>query len=158
MKKVILVAALLFSGFLTKIATAQVHLNVNIGVQPVWGPVGYDHAEYYYMPDIDAYYNVPKHQYIYQEGGRWRFATTLPGQFRGYNINNGYKVVINDDPQPYRHPETYRTKYSGYKGRQDQEVIRNSHDPKYFVIKDHPEHNQWKKNQNQGKGNRRRNN
>ena len=49
-----------------------------------------------------------------------------------------------NDPTPYRHAETYRSQYGTYKGRHDQEVIRNSHDPKYFEIKDHPEHNKWK--------------
>lgn len=40
-------------------AKAQVSLNINIGSQPVWGPTGYDHVDYYYFPDIDAYYYVP---------------------------------------------------------------------------------------------------
>jgi hypothetical protein len=26
---------------------AQVSVNINIGVQPEWGPVGYDYVEYY---------------------------------------------------------------------------------------------------------------
>ena len=158
MKKVILVAALLLGVFIFKTATAQVRFNVNIDVQPVWGPVGYGHVEYYYIPDIDVFYYVPKHQYIYQDRGRWRFTTSLPARFRGYNIYNGYKLVINDDPRPYRNAGTYRTKYSPYKGRRDQPIIRNSDDPKYFEIKDHPRHNQWKKNQNHGKSNKRKNN
>jgi hypothetical protein len=153
MKKIISIVALLLSGFMFHSASAQVRvqLNVNIGSQPVWGPVGYDHVEYYYMPDIDAYYYVPNHQYIYQEGGRWNFATSLPSRFNNYDIYSGYKVVIND-PKPYRHPETYRSKYGTYKGRHDQEVIRNSHDPKYFEIKDHPEHSKWKNDHKGGNG------
>ena len=158
MKKAILIVALLLSGFIFKTATAQIRFSINVRVQPVWGPVGYDHVEYYYMPDIDVYYYVPKRQYIYQERGRWIFTASLPARFRGYNIYNGYKVVINDDPRPYRNAETYRSKYAPYKGRHDQPIIRNSDDPKYWEIKDHPKHNQWKKNQNQGKGNNRRNN
>jgi hypothetical protein len=165
MKKVIIVMALLLSGFIFKTATAQVHFNINIGVQPVWGPVGYDHVEYYYMPDIDVFYSVPRRQYVYLQQGRWIFTASLPSRYRGYDIYNGYKVVINDDPRPYRNAGTYRTKYAPYKGRHDQRIIRNSDDPKYFRIKDHPMHNQWEKNQNQGngnqnkgKGNKRRNN
>lgn len=153
MKKAILILALLFSGFIFQSATAQVQVrfNVNIATQPVWGPVGYDHVEYYYLPDIDAFYYVPRHQYIYQDRGRWIFTSTLPSRFGTYNFYNGYKVVINDDTKPYSHAETYRTKYSSYKGRNDQEVIRNSRDSKYFVNKNHPEHNKWKKDQNHRK-------
>jgi hypothetical protein len=59
-------------------------------------------------------------------------------------------VVIND-PYPYRHAETYRTKYAEYKGHHNQEIIRNSRDSRYYEIKDHPEHNNWKRDQNQQK-------
>jgi hypothetical protein len=149
MKKSIFVAAFVLSGFVFQTATAQVRVNLkaNIAVQPVWGPVGYDHAEYYYMPDIDAYYSVPKHQYVYQERGRWTFAASLPARFH-YDLNSGYKVVINDDPKPYLHAATYRTKYAQYKGHHDQQIIRNSHEQKYFEIKDHPEHSKWKPDHN----------
>ncbi len=151
MKKTILSAAVLLTGFIFTTATAQVRVrfNVNIATQPVWGPVGYDHVEYYYLPDIDVYYNVAKRQYIYMQYGRWRFASTLPARYHDYDLYSGYKVVINE-PAPYRHDRTYRAKYAGYKGNHSQEVIRNSHDSKYFVNKDHPQHNQWKENNSHG--------
>jgi len=150
MKKSVLIVALLFSGFVIGTATAQVHvsLRANIGSQPVWGPTGYDHAEYYYMPDIHVFYYIPGRQYIYQQRGRWVYANSLPSRFHNYDIYNGYKVVVNDR-YPYRHAETYRSKYAEFKGHHDQEIIRNSHDSRYYEIKDHPEHNNWKKGQNQ---------
>jgi len=150
MKKSIIILALLLSGFAFQTATAQINVNLraNIGSQPVWGPVGYDHVEYYYMPDIDVFYYVPKHQYYYQQRGRWIYSSTLPARFHNYNVNNGYKVVVND-PYPYRHADTYRTKYAEYKGHHDQEIIRNSHDSRYYEIKDHPEHNKWKREHDQ---------
>jgi len=143
MKKTILIAVLLLSGFAFKTATAQIKIRANIGAQPVWGPIGYDHVEYYYMPDIDAYYYVPTRQYIYQERGRWLFATALPRRYHNYDVYNGYKVVVND-PKPYRNAQNYRTTYAPYKGRHNQEIIRNSHDARYFEVKDHPEHNKWR--------------
>lgn len=155
MKKTILIVTLLLGGLIFQTASAQVRVgfNVNIGTQPVWGPVGYDHAEYYYMPDIDMFYNVPRHQYVYQERGRWIFTTSLPYRYRSYDFNSGYKVVINDDPRPYRNVETYRTRYARYKGNHSQEVIRNSQDSKYFVNKDHPQHNKWVNDNKRGNGN-----
>lgn len=148
MKKTILIVTLVLSGFIFTTATAQIRVrfNVNIATQPVWGPVGYDHAEYYYLPDIDMFYYVPRHQYIYQNRGRWIFTTTLPYRYRNYDFYSGYKVVINDDARPYRNAATYRSNYAQYKGgNRNQGVIRDSRDSKYFVNKNHPEHNKWAK-------------
>ena len=74
--------------FLVQNASAQVNVGVkiNIGTQPEWGPTGYDHAEYYYMPDIDVFYYVLRHQYIYQQSGNWIFSTSLPSRYRSYDI------------------------------------------------------------------------
>ena len=154
MKKIFLLMAVLFGSFLSKPADAQVRLgvNINIGSQPVWGPVGYDRADYYYMPDIDAFYSIPNRQYIYEDGGRWIFSNSLPGRYRNYDLNRGYKVVINDD-RPYLNAPRYRSQYAGYKNNYTQQIIRNSHEEKYFEIKNHPEHNKWKGNNgNNGNG------
>ena len=160
MKKIIFVSTILFTlVILTQKTQAQVRVgvNINIGSQPVWGPVGYDYAEYYYLPDIDAYYYVPRRQFIYLSNGRWIFSASLPVRYRNYDLYSGYKVVINE-PRPYLHAGVYRTRYAPYRGRHDQIIIRNSDEPKYYVVKGHPKynghdngnHNGWKKN---GKGN-----
>jgi hypothetical protein len=143
MKKLVLITVILFASTVaTKSALSQVSLgiNVNIGSQPVWGPVGYDYVEYYYMPDVDVYYYVPRRQFIYLSGGHWIFASSLPVRYRSYNLYSGYKVVINE-PRPYLHADVYRVKYAPYKGKRGQVIIRNSSDPKYYVVKGHPKHN-----------------
>ena len=146
MKKYFLMFMLVTSGFLFQKATAQIHGNieVNISSQPVWGPVGYDRVDYYYLPDIDAYYNVPRHQYVYLQEGQWMFSSELPYQYRNYDMDRGYKVVVND-PEPYRHNDQYKANYAKYKGVHTQEIIRNSHDDKYYQIKEHPQHDNWVK-------------
>lgn len=131
MKK--LLAAIFISGLLsTGIAKAQIKINLNLNVdsQPDWGPTGYDHAEYYYLPDIDCYYDVPNQQYVYLNGKNWTRSASLPSRYKNYDLYNSYKVVINEK-QPYLHDATYRTKYAGYKGRRNQPVIRDSRDNKY---------------------------
>jgi hypothetical protein len=154
MKKAILIITLLLGSFIFQNASAQirVRLNVNIATQPVWGPSGYDHAEYYYMPDIDVFYCVPRRQYVYQQRGRWIFSASLPVQYRSYDLYRGYKVVINDDANPYRNAANYRTRYAGYKDNHSQEVIRNSQDSRYFENKDHPEHNRWMQDHRRSNG------
>jgi len=142
MKKFMLVAAVAVSILTTVSAHAQVSVKVNIGTQPVWGPTGYDHVDYYYMPDIGAYYYVPKQQYVYREGNSWVFRKTLPPQYKNFDVYKSYKVVINEK-KPWLRDEEYRKKYESYRNRHDQEVIRDSHDSRYFVNKNHPEHDKW---------------
>ena len=130
MKKVIITAAIFLSCIAYKSADAQISLSINIGSQPEWGPVGYDLADYYYMPDIDTYYDVPAHQYVYLENNSWVRRASLPPRYSNYNVYNGYKVVVNE-PSPWTHATTYRTKYASYRGRTGQTVIRDSRDVKY---------------------------
>ncbi len=151
MKKIIFILTVLFSGFAFQTATAQPRVTVNIGAQPIWGPAGYDYAEYYYMPDIDTYYYVPGRKYVYLENGRWLSSGSVPYRYRSYDFYKGYKVVINE-PTPYRNAVMYRTKYASYKGRHDQEYIRNSNDARYFVNRNHPQHSKWKNENKQNKG------
>ena len=99
---------------------AQVSINVNIGNPPAWGPAGYAEMEYYYLPDIEAYYDVRASQFIYFGGGRWVRSRHLPYHYRNYDLNRGYKVVLNDyhGARPYNHFKSHKVKYyKGYKGK-----------------------------------------
>jgi len=158
MKKIIICAALALSAtFFVKDAAAQIRFNVhvNIGSQPVWGPTGYDYAEYYYLPDIETYYYVPTHQFIYMNGGRWVFSRSLPYRYRNYNLYSGYKVVVNE-PRAYMHFNDHRARYSSYRGNRSQQIIRNSDDRRYWQIQGHPRYNQRYRyrNDNGNNGNR----
>jgi hypothetical protein len=133
---------------------AQIHvdLNVNLGSQPVWGPTGYDHVDNYYLPDIEVYYNVPTHRYYYNQGGRWVSSSSLPSRYRNYDLYNSHKVVMNES-QPWRNNESNKNKYSSFKGSHDQQPIRDSKESKYFVNKNHPQHNTYVQQQKQVKNN-----
>jgi hypothetical protein len=120
---------------------------VNISDQPVWGPTGYDHAEFYYIPDIDSYYSVSERNYIYRDGTNWVHGASLPSSYRDHDPYHSYKVVVNED-KPYQNNATHQAKYREFKGRRDQPVIRDSRDSRYFVNKDHPEHENWVRSQN----------
>jgi len=109
-------------------AQVSVSIGVNIGSQPEWGPVGYQTVNYYYMPDIECYYYVPRHQFIYLDGGRWIFAASLPARCQSYDLYRGYKVVIND-PQPYLRDDVYRARYGRYRECYDrQPILRDCRD------------------------------
>src|SRR5665213_864403 len=115
MKKIILSVTFFSVCLLFSQAQAQpgFQVHVNLGVQPAWIPQGYAGEDYYYLPDIQAYYCVPLRQFVYQEGGRWMFNASLPDRYRSYDLNRGYKVAING-PSPYLHHEIYRDRYSHY--------------------------------------------
>ncbi|MBS1587581.1 MAG: hypothetical protein JSS82_18760 [Bacteroidetes bacterium] len=139
MKK-ILIIAVLFVSCIT--ARAQVHVSFNIGTQPVWGPTGYDYARYYYIPDIDAYYDVAAQMYVYQWGKGWRRSRTLPSRYSNVDLYSVHKVVIND-PNPWMRHNQYHSQYWGYRGRHDQVAIRDSREEKYYENPHHPMHNEW---------------
>ena len=139
MKKLLLILALLTGTGLTQTSFAQVNVNINIGSQPIWGPTGYEYVDYYYLPDLDIYYYVPQRQWIYFESGRWITAAALPPRYQNYDLYRLHKVVINQ-PTPYLRNQTYRKQYAQFKGRNDQQPIRDSRDSNYFVINDHPQH------------------
>jgi hypothetical protein len=146
---IVLIAALFLSGTSSTL-NAQVRA-FNLESQPIWGPTGYDYVEYYYLPDIEAYYNVPQHRYYYYNNGSWITRSYLPSRFNNYDFYNSYKVVVNER-DPWKNHKTYRNKYSSYKNRHDQQVIRDSRDSKYFVNKKHPEHQNWLKKQKHDNG------
>ena len=105
--------------FLAGIIQAQISVRVNLGSPPMWGPAGYSDARYYYLPDVEAYYDVPSSMFIYQSGGVWIHRTTLPYRYRNYYLYNGYKVVMTDyrGNKPYYDHKDYRRKYAkGYHG------------------------------------------
>ena len=131
MKKILLLSTIVAGSlFIVKPASAQfsagVQFNagINIDAQPEWGPSGYDYAENYYLPDVEAYYCVPRHQFVYLDRGNWVYASSLPGRCGNYNLYSGYKVVINGR-DPWCHFNEHRIQYAPYRFRHDQVVIRD---------------------------------
>ncbi len=131
MKKILIAGCILLATALSNTSSAQINFSVNIGAQPAWGPTGYDHVEYYYIPDIQCYYYVPGHQFIYMNRGHWSFANELPPRYRGYDLFHSYKVVMNE-PQPYRHFEEHRASYDHFRGDpHGQSFIHQSQEERY---------------------------
>ena len=89
---------------------AQVNLQVNIGSQPNWGPRGYDHVDYYYLPEVESYYYVPTRQFVYLERNKWVHRKSLPARYRSYNLHQGRKIVINQ-PRPYLKHQVYQSNH-----------------------------------------------
>lgn len=136
--KTIVMLLIFFSGLLSsKFAQAQINVSVNIVSQPLWGPVGYDYVDYYYLPEAEVYYYVPQRRFFYISSGRWVYSPYLP-TFYHIDLFSTYKIVINE-PRPYLRHKVYFAKYGKYKNYKGKQVIiRNSNDKKYYVVKGHP--------------------
>ncbi|PZF71206.1 hypothetical protein DN068_19735 [Taibaiella soli] len=141
--------AMMFIGGAVTVPTAkaQVQIQVNIGSQPLWGPVGYNQAQYYYIPDAGCYYDINRSVFVYPQGGQWITGPSLPGPYANIDLYRVHKVVINQ-PSPWLHDRDYRAQYGSYKGRYDQTAIRDSHINKYYANPQHPRHNEWHDNGN----------
>lgn len=130
MKKLSFVSILLlFSGLLA----AQISLHFQFGSPPAWGPTGYSETRYYYLPDVEAYYDLKSSMFICFDGSRWIRRSHLPYRYRNYDLYNGYKVVMSDyrGNSPYTHFDEYRSKYG--KGYRDshQQTFREKNDNKW---------------------------
>ena len=127
-------------------ASAQVSVNVNIGSPPAWGPSGYAETEYYFLPDVQSYYDIRASQFIYYGNGQWIRSRYLPRQYRNYDLYNGYKVVLNDyhGRTPYTYYKSHKVKYyKGYKGKAQKSIgNRNSNN----------NHKSYNNNDNNGHG------
>jgi hypothetical protein len=103
-----------FILFFASTTQAQVSIHLNIGTPPPWGPAGYSDVRYYYLPYVDAYYDVQTSMFIYFEGRSWVRRSYLPSRYKNYDLYDGYKVVMKDyhGEAPYYKHREYRTLYA----------------------------------------------
>lgn len=168
--KLFTIALLLFAAGSTQ---AQVSVNVNIGTPrpvvvaspqvviaspPEWGPTGYDDVEYYYLPDIEVYYDIRSSQYIYFGNGKWTRSRYLPTYCRNYDLYHGYKVVLNDyhGHSPYAYYNTHKVKYyKGYKGgpQKSRGEYKSHYENEHHDNHDNGHHDNGHHDKHEGKGN-----
>ena len=97
--------------------TMHAQVAVQVGVTPAWGPAESVGVRYYYLPDIEAYYDVNNSTYMYMSGGRWIHSRNLPAAYSNYDLYSGYKVTLNDyhGERPYDNFNGNRKSYpKGY--------------------------------------------
>ncbi len=112
-KKVYFIVAL-FMFLFTLQSSAQVSINVNIGSRPDWcsHDDDYDNVDYYYLPEIEAYYDTHASVFIYFGPRGWIRSRYLPEYCNNYNLNNCYKVVLDyHGNAPYAFYNHHKAKY-----------------------------------------------
>jgi hypothetical protein len=128
MKKIYLLSAMVLAGLFANKAQAQVsiHIGFNVPVRPVYAPqpqVIYnddfdDSDDYYYLPEVEAYYSVPLQCYFYNDGNRWVRAQYLPGAYRNYDWRSARRFEIRGR-RPYMNHDAYRGRWGGNPNRGD---------------------------------------
>lgn len=93
---------------------AQIHVSINIDVQPAWGPSGYNYAEFYYIPELNIYYDVINRLFYYHNRRRWISAPYLPVMYSSYDFYSLYKVVLNNVRYPWKYNLRHRKIYAKY--------------------------------------------
>jgi hypothetical protein len=129
-----LILGLLISSFNMQ---AQVSVNVDLGTPPVWAPADRVAVQYYYLPEIDAYYDVPAERFIYVRNGGWYRSAALPARYRSYNLRGANVVYLTDyrGNTPYVYHKNHKVKYR-----------KNA---KVYVVKER----KYKDNDGKGRGN-----
>jgi len=121
LKLLVIGMMLMFAGS----AQSQLSINVHIGTPPAWGPAGYNDVHYYYLPDIESYYDVQSSMFIYYSGNRWIHSRNLPGRYKNYDLYGGYKVPMSGyrGNTPYTYFKSHKMKYAkGYRGHEQHNI------------------------------------
>ncbi len=165
MKKLILVSAIAISGLFYSTANAQIRVGFGIHFNapriyvphrvvvaeqtPVVynEPVNYDgNDDYYYLPDVDAYYNVTDQCYFYNDGGNWVSAAYLPGAYRDYDWRNVRHFEVRQS-RPFMHDDYYRNRYNGVTFNGEWNRRENHYATDYRVNHDQYRNNQYRNDQ-----------
>ena len=120
MKKLIIMVGLGWMIGLLNVHTADAQhvttiIHVNVDRQPAWGPVGYDYVEYYYIPELNIYFDVENELFYYRYGRGWIESPYLPARYARYDFYSLYKVVLNDVIDPWRYNRHHRRRYARYR-------------------------------------------
>ena len=87
------------------------------GTPPPWAPNNdnFGQVNYYYLPDIECYYDLRNREFVYIEDGSWRFSASLPSIFASFDLNNCFVVKLNTEVyEPWLHFEYYVAHYPRY--------------------------------------------
>ena len=108
---------------------------------PSWAPAYSPGVRYYYMPDIESYYDLQNKDFVYLNNGQWLFSNDLPPMYSDYDLNFGFAISLNNGVfQPWMHHQYYVSNYPRYYYRNvyknyDNDGIRgfneNEHKPYY---------------------------
>lgn len=82
---------------------------------PQWGPSYSNGTRYYYLPDIESYYDIYTQEFIFLNHAQWIYSPYLPLIYPDFNLNNSFVVVVNSNIyQPWMHHQYYVSHFPRY--------------------------------------------
>lgn len=104
--------------FAASTSQAQVSVNVNIGapavvVRPAWVPQNHVNVDFYYIPEIEAYYDVNASLYVYLNHGNWVRTRYVPVQYRNCDLNRAHRIALRGyhGNRPYAYFNNHTVRY-----------------------------------------------
>lgn len=116
-KAALLVSAIIFVSFFS---SCDMYSYVTPSTEvtyanPEWAPLYSSGVRYYYLPDIECYYDLSNQDFVYLYDGRWSYSRSLPPMYSGYDLNNGFVVALDYNTyQPWMHYHYYVSHYPRY--------------------------------------------
>jgi len=109
-----IVFVLLFSALTGCSSTSHISDGAQYS-NPSWAPPYYPGVRYYYMPDIETYYDLSNQDFVYLDDGQWMFSNTLPSMYSSYDLFNGYEIALDVNVyEPWMHHHFYVSNYPRY--------------------------------------------
>jgi hypothetical protein len=116
--KLMMVSAILITMFSTSSCGSYNYVTTEqqtIYENPEWAPDYYSGVRYYYLPDLEVYYDLTMREFIYLNNGRWLYSRVLPPMYSYYDLNSGYVIVLNTNIyRPWMHHQYYVSHYPRY--------------------------------------------
>ncbi len=114
--KLIATGIILFAASTT--TQAQVSVNVNIGgpavvVRPAWVSQNNVDVDFYYIPEIESYYDVNASLYVYLNNGNWVRTRYVPTRYRNCDLNHANRIALSGyhGSRPYAYYTNHRVNY-----------------------------------------------
>jgi hypothetical protein len=82
---------------------------------PQWAPPYIAGVRYFYLPDIETYYDLSSQEFIYLNDGQWSYSQSLPYMYAGFDLNNCFAIALDINTyQPWMHNQYYVSHYPRY--------------------------------------------
>jgi len=116
----LVLSATLFTGctamsYMTPANTSTTVIQETSYTNPQWAPPYYPGARYYYLPDIECYYDLSADEFVYLYEGQWNYSRTIPNMYSSFQLNNCFTVVLSTEVyRPWLHHQYYVSHYPRY--------------------------------------------
>jgi len=82
---------------------------------PQWAPPYSEGVRYYYLPDIETYYDIESQEFVYLYDGQWCFSRECPSVSIGFDLRNCFTIALDMNVyQPWMHHHYYVSHYPRY--------------------------------------------